>query len=346
MSTFSSLLNTQTLSGFVDLVKKQFVFINEMVKPVAQQLYIYDDLTSWSSNQKRYDELDIETFGRLKREGENASKVRGGIGYSKTMTAKRVAGEIDVTWEMRRYGQEHVLKSKLWNLNHLLPQRKELDQTHRLTFASSTSYTDMDGESVDITMGDAATALLSTAQALKFVSTTWSNRVASDPAFSQSSLESAENLFNSDILNNFGERRVMYPNVIITTDHAPLTNDVRKVLESTADVDASHAGVVNVNKGKYRHIILPYLATTATGARDSTKQRWWFLACIGQGVNGWQAYFGEFEKPNLKTPTLVNGSEMLIGEDIHNDNLTFGARGSYGIAIVTGRGIVGSLPTS
>lgn len=344
MSTFTSLLNTLTLSGFVDLVKKQYTHVNEMVQPAAQQLYRTEDLTSWSSNQKRYDEIDVETFASLKREGENAAKVRGGIGYSKTMTVKRVAAEIDITWEMRRYGNEHRIKEELYRLNHFVIQRTELDLTHRFTFASSTSYTDKDGDSVSITMGDDATALVSATQALKFTSTTYSNRVTGDPAFSQSALETAEDLFTTDILSNFGERRVIRPNIIFSTDTASVVNDIKKVLNSTADVDAAHAGVMNVNYRKYTHVILPYLATTATGARDSTKKRWWGL--VSTGVNGgFQAYYGIFERANLKTPVNV-GNEMFVGEDIHNDNQTFGARGSYGICILVGRGLVMALPTS
>jgi len=344
MSTFASLLNTITLSAFVDLEKKQFSHVNAMIQPAAQQLYITEDLTSWSSNQKRYDEIDVETFASLKREGENAAKVRGGIGYSKTMTVKRVAAEIDITYEMRRYGNEHRIKQELYRLNHFVIQRTELDLTHRFSFASSTSYTDKDGETVDTTMGDAATALVSATQPLKFSSTTYRNRVTADPAFSQSALETAEDLYTTDVLSNFAERRVIKPNVIFSTDTASLMNDIKKVLNSTADVDAAHAGVKNVNYQKYTHVVLPYLATTATGARDSTKKRWWGLISSGMG-GGFQAYYGIFERANLKTPVNV-GSGMFVGEDIHNDNQTFGARGSYGICILVGRGLVMALPTS
>lgn len=344
MSTFTSLLNTLTLSAFVDLVKKQFSHVNEMVQPAAQQLYMTEDLTSWSSNQKRYDEIDVETFASLKREGENAAKKRAGIGYSKTMSAKRVAAEIDITWEMRRYGNEHRIKQELYRLNHFVIQRTELDLTHRFTFAASTSYTDQDGETVDTTMGDGSTAIIGATQPLKFTSSTYRNRVSGDPAFSQAGLESAEDLFTTDILSNFGERRVIKPNVIFSTDTASVMNDIKKVLNSSADVDAAHAGVKNVNYQKYTYVVLPYLATTATGARDSTKKRWWGL--ISAGVNGgFQGYYGIFERANLKSPVNV-GNEMFVGEDIHNDNQTFGARGSYGICILTGRGLVMSMPTS
>ena len=345
MPGFSTLLNTVTLSEFVDLVDKQFSMVQETVKPAAQQLYITEDLTSHSSSSKRYDEVDIETFAKLKREGENASKARAGVGYNKTMEAKRVAREIDITWEMRRYGQKHRIKEELKNLTGFVIQRVELDLSHRLTFSNATSFTDMDGETVTTTTGDGL-ALVSSVHTLKHASDTYSNAVSGNPVFSQGALELAEGLYVSDVLSNFGERRVIRANTIVSSDDPTTVRAIRQVLESTADVDAAHTGVVNVYEGKYTHVMLPYLATTALGARDSTKKKWWFLVASGQGAAGWQAYYGVFERPNMRKPVVVNGSEMLIGEDIHNDNVTFGTRGSHGIVTLAGRGLVASQPTS
>ena len=334
MASAATLLTTLGLPEFSDLVKKEFNIVSEMIKPVAAELFNYVDLTSSNESSKRFDEVDIETFAKLKEEGTNAKKIRAGVGYNKTLTAKRVAGEIDVTWEMRRYGQEYKVKQELWNLNHLVPQRQELDLTHRFTFATSPSYTDMDGSTVDTTTQTYALAY--SAHTLANSSTTYRNRVSGDPAFSQGGLESAEELFVTDIMNNFGDRRTTTPNILFSTDTPSLVNDIRKVFESTADVDAAHAGVTNVYKTKYRHIILPWLASTAAGARDATKKRWWGLVAANMGGRGWQAYFGVFEKPNLKTPE----------EDKHNDNWTYGARGSYGNCTISGRGLIMSCPTS
>lgn len=197
----------------------------------------------------------------------------------------------------------------------------------------------MDGDTIDTTGQTYAIAY--SAQTLKNSSTTYRNRVSSDPAFGQGALESAEELFVTDIMNNFAQRRIIKPNLIISTDTPSLCNDIRKVLESTADVDAAHAGVTNVYATKYKHIELPWLATDASGGRDSTKKRWWGLVAANKGGMGWQAYFGIFERANLKTPFAGNS-----GEDTHNDNWTYGARGSYGIATLTGRGLVMSCPVN
>ena len=313
---------------------------NQMVEPAAQQLFITDDLTSHSGNTKRYDEVDTQTYASNKNEGSDASKAAVGVGYNITMTAVRRAKEIDITWEMRRYNKRPDVVNALTSLNHFCPQRMDLDLSHVLTFATSTAYTDMDGISTSVAVGDTQ-ALCVSAHTLPFSSTTYRNRLSGDAVFSQGALDSILSLSVSDTYSLFGEKRVMNYNTIITTDDPGTIRDVRQVLESTADVDAAHSGVLNTFRGRFRHVILPNLATSATGARDATKRQWWFLAATGQGLSGWQAYFGIFEATNLKTPSAGNN-----GEDIHNDNWTFGTRSSYGKAVLSGRGILGSFPTS
>jgi hypothetical protein len=340
---FATWLNTATLPEFSDLTMKQFSIQKNMITPAAAQLFIQEDLTSWGSDTKRYDEVDVNTFAKLKRQGENAQRGRVGVGYSKTMQARRYALEINVSWEYRRYSQQYAsnVKADLVNLNHFIPQRFELSLTHTLTFATSTSYTDMDGETIAATMGDGY-ALAYSAHTLAQSSTTYRNRLAGDPAFSQGSLEVAESLFVSDILSNFGDRRVLKPNIIVTTDDPTVCRSVKQLLQSTADVDSTNSGVVNMQKGKYRHVELPYLATTATGARDATKKRWWILlAQYGNPTNSWQGYYGIFENANLKTP-----ADGKNGEDFSNDDWKYGVRGSMGVVALSGCGLAASCPIS
>lgn len=330
-------LNTATLPEFSDLIKKEFVLHNENVQPAAMDLFIREDLTAHTEDRKRYDELDLDTFGRLKREGEKAKRSRSGVGYNKTLIARRFALETVITWEMRRFGNQHRLKSELTNMRDFIPRRMELDLNHRFTFCNATSYTDIDGESVDVSVGDGL-ALVSTSHTLAHSSTTYSNRVSGDPIFSAGSLETAESLFVTDIYNNFGQIRTVSPNTIVTGRDPNTVKDVKRVMQSTADVDGAHSGIVNVDKGMYRHVVLPYLDTDALGGRDATKKRWWFLVAAGV----WQGYVGIFESPNMKTPPAQGNN----GEDPHTDDWVFNVRGMWGIAVVSAKGLVGSLPTS
>lgn len=337
-----TLLNTVTFSQFTDLIRKEFVRTQQMVATgTAMQLFIKDPVAKAQGNTKRYDEVDTQTFARRKYEAAASKKASVGVGYNVTMTKKRIAMEIDITQEMRDENRYPEVGSLITNLTHFCPQRIELDLTHRLTFSTATAYTDMDGDSIDVTVGDGL-AVLSTVHTLKFSSSTYSNRVSGDPIFSRGGIESAERLTITDVLSNFGDRRVLNYNVIITGDDPNTCNSVKQFLESTTDVDQANANVPNPYKGKYRHIILPWLASTATGAADSTKKRWWFLAAIGQGVNGWQSYYGVWEEAHLKNQPV----EGANNDDYSRDIWTYGTRAGYGIVAVTGRGIIGSCPTS
>ena len=332
-------LNTVTFPELTDLVNRNFVSVGGMIVPTAKQLFITDTAGAGEGELKLLQEYDTSTYAKAKPQGVDAKKAAFGIGYYITIKVKRIGIESEITFEMRRYNKKQEVMSAITSLPYFCPQRVELDLTHRLTFATSTSYVDMDGNTVDLTVGDGL-ALLSTVHTLKFSSTTYSNRVSGDPLFSKGGLEAAELLTTTDILSNFAEKRVMDFNTIVTGNNPTVVNAVKQFLRSTSDNTQNNSGVVNVNKDKYRHVILTQLATTATGAADSTKKNWWFLAAIGAGLRGWQAWFVEWEAMNLIPSTAGNGT------DVHKDIWYYNVRQSYQIGIVSGRGIIGSCPTS
>jgi len=335
----TQLLNTVTLPELVDLVRKEFVTNTKMVEPNAKQLFISEPVGKGQGSTKSYYEIDIQTYGRKKREGEATKKASVGVGYNVTMTKGRVAMEIDITQEMLDENRFAQVGSQIKQLTHFMPQRINLDLTHIFTFASAQSFTDMDGDTVTLSVGDGK-SLANSVHTLKFDgSKTYSNRVSGDPLFSQGGLAAAEKLAVTNIYSNFGERRTLSFDTLVTGDDPNTVNAVMQVMHSTADVDAAQSGVMNVNKSKYRHVILPHLATTATGSHDSTKARYWFIVAAGQGTDGWQAYFGEWEAPHMKDP---KGDSHDYSRDID----TYGVRAGYGIRAVTGRGIIFSLPTS
>lgn len=327
-------LNTVTLDEFTDLVNRTWQPMMAMVPEAARQLFIVDSMPANQGDKKRYTEIDVETYANIKREGESMSSANVQVGYSKDMQAKRVAREIAITWEMRNFNRYPQVTGQLTSLAHFVPQRMELDLTHRLTFAESTTYTDRDGDTVSLTGGDGL-AMVSSVHTLTGVSTTWSNVITGNPVFSKGGLEAAETVGNVNILSNLGERRVMEWNTIATSDDPNTVNTVKEYLNSTADLSAPNSGVVNVYKNKYKHVVLPQLATTATGAYDSTKAKRWFLMSTGRGVMGWQAYLGVWENPTLHTPATGNNAE-----DFSTQNWSYGTTGTYGICAVTGRGIL------
>lgn len=326
-----------TLPELVDLIDKAFVMVGEMEESnVAGQFYMDGGIPAGTGNSRRYDEFDIDTFARNKPEGENASKINTAVGYSKTMYMKRIASEIDITWEMRNNGKDQEILNKIKAITHLVPNRKELDKTHQLfTFCTSSSYVDMDGTTVDVTGGDGQPAAYAS-HPLKYSSTTWRNRLSGDPVFAVGALEAAEQLAATNIFNNFGQTRNLDFNVIFCGKDPNTNRNIRRILESTSDIDYANAGIKNTYSA-YRKVMLPYLATTADGSYDSTKRRWWGIAAAGQI----QAHSGDWEPSRLISPSAGNNLE-----DAHNDNWTWGVRGAYGKCLVTAKGLIYSCPTN
>lgn len=332
-------LMTVTFPELTDLLERTFKSVGGLIVPVAKQLFLTESIGAGEGELKLLQEYDVQTYAKAKPQGVDAKKAAFGIGYYVTIRMKRIGIESEITWEMRRLNKYAEVNAALTSLPHFCPQRVDLDLTHRFTFCTSTAYTDMDGNSVDLTVGDGL-ALASASHTLKFSSTTYSNIVSGNPLFSKGALEAAELLTTTDILSNFGEKRVMDFNTIVTGNNPTVVNAVKQFLKSTSDNTQNNSGVVNVNQDKYRHVILPYLATTATGAADSTKKNWWFLVAAGAGLRGWQAYYVEWEAMNLIPSTTGNGT------DVHKDIWYFNVRQAYNIGVVSGRGFVASNPTS
>lgn len=332
-------LSTISLSELTSLTMQRFVegpmLVDDLA--VAESLFIKETVPQNTGSTRVYREIDGETYAGYKGEGADAPKKRVVEGYNVTMTKRRFAAEIDITYEMRKENRHPEVVAKLTDLAKFCPQRRALDLTHIFTFCTATSYTDMDGETVTTSVGDSL-ALVSASHTLTGSTSTYSNVITGNPTFSKGGFQVARKQANSQILTNFGERRVMNFDCIITGDDPATIDAVEILLRSTTDPTQNNSGVVNTYQGRAKHVVLPRLATTATGARDTDKDKYWgYAATSGGPGDRWQAYLGIWEADNLKTPAPGNN-----GEDVHNDNWTFGARGGWGIRAVSGRGLLWS----
>lgn len=323
-------LNTVSLNKFVDLVDREFLATPELIEGNAKMMYISEDIPSGNGESKTWTEVDPENYAEAKNESAPAAKADVAEGYTKTVKMRRYAKEIDISWEMRNNNKYAEVGSKLTSLSHFVPKRMELNLTHRFTFAFSTSYTDMDGKTVDTTTGDGL-SVISSSHTLTASSKTYSNQVPGNPAFSSGAFKAARKVANNNILTNLGERRTMNFNVVFTSDDPDTVDDVKQYLKSKSDPEQNNPGVINVSRTGWTHVELPNLATNADGTIDSSKRRYWGIAAINQGLErSLQARMAIWEQPRLKAPE----------EDVHTDDWTFGTRGAWASAIVSPKGVV------
>jgi len=337
MSGYSQ-LNTVSFSEFVSLTRTIFKKGGSLIKDYenAKSLFKMVDIPKNTGNTRKFYEVDSEQFAKYKAEGANSPKVKAIMGYTKTMTKRRMSAEIDITYEMRNENRAPEMVQKLTDLSKHCPNRMALDLTHTFSFCTATSYTDMDGETVDTTVGD-TNALVDATHDLTGSTTTYSNIITGNPRFAKGAFQVARERARTQTLDNFGIPVVYDYNTVISSGDPTTVDEIQILKRSKTDPTQDNSGVVNTYSGTFRHVILERLDTTATGAYDSTKSKYWGWAAIGAGSDTWMGYFGVWESPNLKTPKTANN-----GEDIHTDDWTFGARCGYGIVAVSGRGIVWS----
>ena len=319
-------LNTATLSDFTKLADVLWLKgLNEVPQVMRNSgLFQIVPVEANSGNTREFSEIDLEQYARRKAESDQAQRARVKQGYSKVMYKWRVALDIGISYEMRTENKYPEVVRRLTDLGKTVARRMDLDLAHRISFCTATSYTDMDGETVDVSVGDTL-ALAATAHTLRGSSTTYRNRLANNPRLSKGALEGMERLCVEETYNQFGEKMTdMMFDILWTTDDPNTINTAREYLQATADVEGAHNGIPNVYMSKYRHVVLPRVATDAQGQPDTTKRYYWGLA----SSEGSSAYLGIWEAPRLKMPADLNAAE-----EFSTDDWNFGARGGYGIAI-------------
>ena len=317
-------------TDFNDLVKNAKVSWREgfdRITPVAREMY---DVTSTSVMTSEHSQIDGPGFARRKLQGQRYAIGNPKQGYSLTLTQARIGFMESVTWEMRKFDKYREIDKVMRRLGETTAQRMELDLTHQFTFGmSATSYTNIDGETVSTTSADGV-QLFNASHTITGDSTVNVNNL-STYKFSQTGLEAMELLFTK-MVSNTGVKVVVKPDTIITSDDPATCNAVALFLKSTEKPDTANRGT-NVYKAKYKHLVLPYLATDNTGAYSSTPAPYWMLADLAHT----DAILEIAENPTFTAPKIGGN-----GEDFLTDDWAFKSSATYDYGVVDYKWICGS----
>lgn len=320
-------LNINNLPDFVRNATILWNMAADSVAAVARTSGIFKEVVipQNTGNVREFSEIDLEEYARRKGESDQAARAKVQQGYTKIGTLYRVSEDIGISYEMRTQGKYLEIQNRLTNLGRLAKNRMELDLTHRITFGDATSYVDMDGVTVDVSVGDTL-SLFSTAHTLRGSSTTFRNRLANSPVFSLGALEAMEKMRVENTFNQFGEKMTIKADIIWSSDDPNTVNTIRQVMRSTTNITQANAGVINPYERTYTHVILPRLATDARGGVDSTKAKRWGLASSQMST----AYLGVHEEPRLKAPNDVGGNNV----EFSTEDWNFGTAAGYMIVVV------------
>jgi len=323
-------LNTVTLSDFVKLAA---VIWQKAYDSVAQAMLTSGlvqkiSITANTGNTREISSVDNNEYLTYKPEGDQAARGIIQQGYSNTITSFRVADNVGITYEMRTQNKYPEVTRRLTNAGKKGPNTIDLDLSHRITFGNDTSYTDRDGRTIDVTTGASTSQeLFDSDHPLKGSTTTYRNRLANNPRISKGALEGMRRLVVEETYNALGEKMTAIFDILWTTDDPNTVDAAIEYLKSTANPEAAHAGVTNVNLNRYKHVILPRVATDAAGAPDSDKRYYWGIASSSMS----SFYIGIWEAPHMIPPAANENSE-----DVQTDDWEFRNRAGYGITVVEG----------
>jgi hypothetical protein len=267
-----------TTGAFNDLVKNakiQWANAQPEKPEVARQLAVVKSVTDKTSE---YSSVSSLPTARRRSEGGDAYKGTPKQGYNKTFNQTEIALQADVTKQMRMFDKYDEIMMRMREMKRSAVRRFEMDIAALLSYAWSTSFTNIDGETVTVSTPDGL-AMISASHTVRGTSDTWSNQLTGNHApISQPTLENLLQLFNGFLDDADGRSVPVAATHIITGDHVPTVHEVKRILMSVQESGSANNDI-NVNKGILQHIVVPFLDFThATEARDSTKARYCFVA--------------------------------------------------------------------
>jgi len=319
---------------FNDLVKNALVQWRDEYMSVEKAARLLYDTVPNEKLTSEHSHIDSPGFARRKEQGGSYVVGSPRQGYTLNLTKSRIGLTDSVTWEMRKYDKYREIEKKMRGLGESTAQRIELDLTHLFTFGlQGSSYTNMDGETVDTVTGDGL-QIFSDSHTVTGSSTTVDN-YGGTGAFNRTNLEASERLFKN-MVNMNDVKVVPKPDTIITGDDPAIVNVVKEFMRSTESPDTSERAT-NVYKGRYNHIQLPFLATTNVGAPTSTGRYYWMLADLKH-----KDAILEFSE----MPTFTMGSPSNGGEDFDTEDWKAKSSASYAYGVLDYKWIVGNAATS
>ena len=327
-------LQTTSFQEVVDILNREYIEPLESIEGTMINTGIVrvEVAPQESGGQRRMKEvIQTDEYANYKPEGGQLTQARLATGYSKDLFARPIGKQLTVSIEFRTLGKNRKeLFNNLTNLTHFCQNRRDLDLSMYFSFGQSTSFTDLDGNTIDISTGDGL-APFSGVHTLTQSTTTYRNILTPGSALSVSALEQMEQLGITESYNNFGEQMALSFNKLFTTDNPSQVNIAREILQSTAKISAPNAGVENVYEGKYEHIVLKRIDMNQYGVKDTNKKKYWgFIS-----DRDFTLYNVVFVNQIVTSPQMGNN-----GENIDTMDWTFNAYMNYGSCMVVGRGIL------
>ncbi len=290
------------------------------VQPVMD-LYDIDQLDQFNRD---YSYVADSGFAKVVNEGADYSTRTINQGDTLSLTAVKRGDAATITEDLVDGNKYREIGKKLTNLGGSLFRTRARDATHvGWTFSMSTSFTDSEGNTVTIGPSKNGEALYADTHTMADGST-FDNLQGTPSPLGESTLRTLQDL-TVDFLDENGipvstwgtsGDLVLWTSFDVSMDHAAYRLCTQDWNYQSANRD------ISTFKGVFRHVKLAYLATTATGARDSTKEKFYGILDMALMKDG--AIFGDHTMPTPDGPFT----------DIYNGGMLWRSKSRYDIGFI------------
>lgn len=290
----------------------------ERVQPVMD-LYDVDQLDQFNRD---YSSIAHGGFGKVTAEGADyQTKVHNQADTLSASVIKRTDA-YTITEDLVDGNKYREIEMGMRDLGETLFKTRARDATHRIgTYAFSTSFTDSEGNTVNSGVANATTEAIFADTHTMATGGTYDNLLA-DTALSYTSLQNLEDL-TVDFIDEDGFRVPwggMSEKVLLTTDDVANVHNAKRLTTQEYELSAAERDI-NIFRGNTRHLPLFFLNTTATGAVDTTKDKYYII--VDASLTNRLAIFSDHTKPKLSGPF----------EDMWNGGMLWRAKTRYDIGV-------------
>jgi len=300
-----SVITSADLPALTDNVRREFTDAPPEFTPVRQQ---YLDVQSTKYKvETESNNGEVETAARWVDGGQiDPSAIKPG--FDKEYNQGAVAKKITVSWQMRQFDTIYgEIAKRTRGIKKAAVRRMEMDGAASMSYAWSTSYENRDGETVDVSGADGS-AFITASHTTNTGGVTWSNQLTGNHSpIGETTLENLAAKFNGFVDEADGRAVPRMGTDIISSDHAPTCFEIARLLKSNQQSGTDNNDI-NVHKGQYNHIKVPYIRFDhATEQWDTDKDRYVFLCNLQKDVNGF--IWKEKVALDVFAPERVNDNE-------------------------------------
>ncbi len=312
---------------WTDLVKlSPMVWMQGAQTAVAQTQQVVDLYLSDSLDQffRDYSYIADSGFGKVTPEGSDYTTRTINQGDTLSASVVKRADAATITEDLIDGLKYREIQKKLTNLGASLFRTRARDATHvGFTFGFSTSYTDAEGNTVTLGPSRNGEALYADTHTMGDGST-FDNLQATPSPLGESTLRSLLDL-TVDFLDENGlpvtTWGVSSDLILWTSTDATMVQAAQRLTTQDWNYGSAQRDI-NTYKGMFRHQPLVYTATTATGARDTTKDKYYGILDMQYMKDG--AIFANHTLPTPDGPF----------QDIYNGGMLWRSKTRYDIGFI------------